>query len=725
VSAVESKAKLTSTLDSVDSAELEQSIQLARLAAIVESSDDAIVSKTLNGVIQSWNAGAMRLFGYTAEEAIGKPITLIIPPELQQEERQILEQLKRGERIDHFETVRVRKDGRRLAISLTVSPIRNLRGEIVGASKVGRDISEGQRAEQALRASEEQLLAEATALARLNEWSSRLWRSKSLKEGLDEMLLAVIELLGADKGNIQLISEESKVCVIAAQRGFQQDFLEFFREVSVADDSACGRALRSGQRIIIEDVEADAPFEPFRGIARAADFRAVVSTPLIGGDGKPLGILSTHFRSIHRPTEPELRRLDLYARQACDFIQRCKMEQILQRSEEALRDADRRKDEFLALLAHELRNPLAPIRYALATAKKPGRTLDQQKRAEEVIERQVAHMSRLLDDLLDVSRITRGTLELKKTRTELTSVLGAAIEAARPILDAKHHSLALDLPKEAVRLEADPVRLAQVFSNLVINAAKYTDAGGHIQLRAAQEGSEVVVAVSDNGIGISPEMMPRLFTLFSQAHPALGRSEGGLGVGLALVRGLITLHGGRIEAHSDGADRGSVFVVRLPIGEPPPEVSKIGVDADNSPAARLRVIVVDDNRDAADLCAVLLGLSGHDVQSAYSGSRALALAETFHPHVLLLDIGLPDVNGYELARTIRAAPWGRGVVLIAVTGWGQTDDRRRAFDAGFDHHLTKPIAPETIEVLLQSLGRALPGAPQDGFEEAPGRESRP
>jgi len=725
VSTVESKAKLTSTSDSVEAAQLDQSIQLARLAAIVESSDDAIISKTLDSRIQSWNAGAMRLFGYKAEEMIGKPITIIIPPELQQEERQILEKLKRGERIDHFETVRVTKDGRRVSISLTVSPVRNSRGEIVGASKVARDISERQRAEQALRESERQLSAEADALAKLNEWSSRLWRSKSLSEGLDEMLLAVIELLGADKGNIQLISEEGKACVMAAQRGFQQDFLEFFREVSVADDSACGRALRSGQQIIIEDVEADAPFEPFRGVARAAEFRAVVSTPLIGGDGKALGILSTHFRSIHRPTDPELRRLDLYARQAGDFIQRCKLEQVLQRSEEALREADRRKDEFLALLAHELRNPLAPIRYALATANKPGRTLEQQKRAEEVIERQVAHMSHLLDDLLEVSRITRGTLELKKIRTELTSVLGAAIEAARPILDAKHHTLALDLPKEAVRLEADPVRLAQVFSNLVINAAKYTDAGGHIQLRAAQEGSEVVVAVSDNGIGISPEMMPRLFTLFSQACPALERSEGGLGVGLALVRGLITLHGGRVEAHSDGTDRGSVFVVRLPTGAPPLEVSKIGVDADNSPAARLRVIIVDDNRDAADSCAALLGLSGHHVQSAYSGRRALELAETFHPHALLLDIGLPDVSGYELARNIRAAPWGRGVVLIAVTGWGQKEDRRRAFDAGFDHHLTKPIAPETIEALLQSLGRALPGATHAGSKEAPGRESRP
>jgi signal transduction histidine kinase/ActR/RegA family two-component response regulator len=464
--------------------------------------------------------------------------------------------------------------------------------------------------------------------------------------------------------------------------------------------------LRSGQRIIIEDVEAEAPL---RAPARAADYRSVVTTPLIGGDGKPLGMLSAHFRSVHRPGERELRRLDLYTLQASDFIQRCRMEQALRHNQEALHEADRRKDEFLALLAHELRNPLAPIRYALATSRKAGRTLEQQKRAEEVIERQVAHMSRLLDDLLEVSRITHGTLELKKSRTELTVVLGAAIEAARPILDSRHHTLSLDLPKQTVRLEADPVRLAQVFSNLLINAAKYTDAGGSIELRATREESAVVVAVRDNGIGISADMMPRLFTLFSQAHTALGRSEGGLGVGLALARGLVALHGGRVEARSDGPGRGSEFIVRLPTGVPALEVSQVDVRADGPATdAGLKILVVDDSQDAADTCATVLELSGHEVQTAYSGRRALELARTFRPHALLLDIGLPDVNGYELARTIRAAPWGGGMVLIAVTGWGQGKDRRRALEAGFDHHLTKPIAAETLESLLQSLDRSEP-----------------
>jgi PAS domain S-box-containing protein len=682
----------------------DHSIQLALLAAIVESSNDAIVSKTLEGRILSWNAGASRIFGYTAAEAIGQPITLIIPPELLDEERRILEKVRRGEHIDHFDTTRIAKDGRRVPISLAVSPVRNSRGTIIGASKVARDISERKDAEQALIESRRQLAAEADALVRLNEWSTRLWRSRGLAEGLDEILTTVIELLGAEKGNIQLLDAKSSNLSIAAQRGFDPDFLQFFRKISAMDESACGTGLRAAQRIVIEDVETSGPFEPFRTVARGAGCRSVISTPLVSADGTVVGVVSAYFRLIHRSSEQELRRLELYLRQACDFIQRCNLEEILQKSEETLREADRRKDEFLALLAHELRNPLAPIRYTLAANRKAGRTPEQRKRAEEVIERQITHMSRLLDDLLDVSRITRSTLELKKSPNELTLVIGSAIETARPILDAKHHTLSVDLPKHAVRLEADLVRLAQVFSNLLINAAKYTDPGGQIQLRAAQEGSEVVVAIRDNGIGISADMMPRLFSMFSQAPAALGRAEGGLGVGLSLVRGLVTLHGGSVEARSDGPGAGSEFIVRLPIGTPLIEIPDTEAVAEGLVAgAGLKILVVDDNRDAADTCATLLELSGHHVQTAYTGRHALELAETFRPHAVLLDIGLPDLDGYQLAAKIRAAPWGRGIFLIAATGWGQEEDRRRAFEAGFDHHLTKPIAAETVESLLQSL----------------------
>jgi PAS domain S-box-containing protein len=698
----------------------------------VECSDDAIIAKSLDGVIQSWNAGAHRLFGYSAEEAIGQPITLIIPEDLHAEEERILETLGRGERIDHYETARLAKDGRRVEISLTISPVRDEAGLVIGASTIARDITARKDAEallrereralrealsfaedsvRKLRDSEQRLAREAQALAKLNDWSSRIWRCRDLHEGLDAMLDAVIELMGADKGNVQLLHPNG-VLTIEAQRGFDKDFLEFFREVTTQDDSACGRALRSGDQIVIEDVELDEPYAPLRPIARAAGYRAVISSPLVSGDGTPQGMLSTHFHNPHRPTQYELSRLALYVRHASDFIHRCKVEKSLRDSEEALREADHRKDEFLALLAHELRNPLAPIRYALAANRKPERTPEQRRRADEVMERQVAHMSRLLDDLLDVSRITRGTLELKKSPTELTSVLGAAIETARPLLDSKHHALSVEFPKQAVRLEADTVRLAQVFSNLLINAAKYTDPHGQIRLSASLANDKVVVSVRDNGIGICAEMMPRLFTMFAQADGVQQRTEGGLGVGLALVRGLVTLHGGTVEAHSDGAGRGSEFTVTLPVGELTSEIPPLdGMDAPASHVG-IRILVVDDNRDAADTCAALLELSGHHVQTAYTGQRALELAETFRPHAMLLDIGLPDLNGYQLAQHIRETGWGQNTLLIAITGWGQSEDRRRAHEAGFDHHLAKPVAPEAIEAVLHIFrGKARYGNP--------------
>jgi CheY-like chemotaxis protein len=344
------------------------------------------------------------------------------------------------------------------------------------------------------------------------------------------------------------------------------------------------------------------------------------------------------------------------------------------------------------------------MRYALATIKKSGLTPEQRARGEEVIERQVAHMSRLLEDLLDVSRITRGTLELRKTHTDLTAVLEAAIEAATPILDTKRHTLTLDLPARALYLEADPIRLSQVFSNLLINAAKYTNAGGEVRVRATQEGADVVVTVKDNGIGISREMMSKVFTLFCQGASSSERSAGGLGVGLSLVRGLVTLHGGQVEAHSEGLNRGSQFTVRLPIGSGEPDSSEIHAKGTSATgAAGLKLIVLDDCPDSAETFAELLQASGHHVQTAYTGRQAFMLAETFHPHALLMDVGLPDVNGYELAQRIRATPWGRDALLIAVTGWGQETDRQRALDAGFDHHLIKPIAAETVESLLQSV----------------------
>jgi PAS domain S-box-containing protein len=373
-------------------------------------------------------------------------------------------------------------------------------------------------------------------------------------------------------------------------------------------------------------------------------------------------------------------------------------------AEDALRAADRRKDEFLATLAHELRNPLAPIRHAAKIGKSPRATDAQVKWAQDVIDRQVDHMSRLLDDLLEVSRITRGTLELRTERLSVQQSLIAAVETARPLIEARGHTLSIDVPERTIYVDADPVRFAQIFLNLLTNAAKYTDPGGAIRVEAGLRHDTVVVKVHDTGIGIAPELLPRVFEMFSQATSALERSEGGLGIGLALTRGLVLLHGGSIEARSRGLGRGSEFVVTLPVlRDEIQSVTAAGavVDAGSEPR-RLRVLVADDNRDNADTCAMLLRLGGQDVRTAYSGHEALAVAAEFAPEVALLDIGMPGMSGYEVARKLRATTGDRKVLLVAVTGWGQTEDKRQALAAGFDHHLSKPVDLAVLQQVLES-----------------------
>ncbi len=371
-------------------------------------------------------------------------------------------------------------------------------------------------------------------------------------------------------------------------------------------------------------------------------------------------------------------------------------------AEEALREADRRKDEFLATLAHELRNPLAPIRNAVEILKRVGPPDPVLTRNRDVISRQVQHMARLLDDLLDVSRITRNKLELHPERIDLADVVWAAIETSRPLIDRHEHQLTVNLPAESVPLDADPVRLAQVFSNLLNNAARYTDRGGSIWLTACREDGNVVVSVRDNGRGIDAEMLGRVFDLFAQAEPALQRSQSGLGIGLSLVKGLVEMHGGRVEARSDGAGKGAEFIVHLPValsestpGEDAPEAQ------DGVPSAPTRrILVVDDIEDNADTLALLLSELGNDVRTAYGGEEAVQTAAEFRPGFVLLDIGMPRVTGLDAARMIRAQPWGANICLIALTGWASPEDRRRTREAGFDHHLVKPV---DYAALLQLL----------------------
>jgi PAS domain S-box-containing protein len=375
------------------------------------------------------------------------------------------------------------------------------------------------------------------------------------------------------------------------------------------------------------------------------------------------------------------------------------------RAEEAMREADRRKDVFLATLSHELRNPLAPIRTAADLLTSPRINGDGLRRCREIIARQVGHIASLLDDLLDVSRLTRGELRLKKSEVALEQILDAAIETARPLITAKTHTLTLDVPSALLLLEVDPVRMTQVLSNLLLNAAKYTEAGGMITLGTVLDEDALIIFVRDTGIGLSQEAANRVFEMFFQVNPAQEGGEGGLGIGLALVDALVSMHGGRVEVKSGGPNQGSTFSVILPraVVCSPALPSSSAPVTERTEARQWRVLIADDNVDAADSLAMMLELAGDEVYVAYNGSDALELARRVRPHAALLDLGMPGMNGYELCKRIRHEPWGKGMAIIAVTGWGQDEDKEGARAAGFDHHLTKPVDPELFDRVIDGL----------------------
>jgi PAS domain S-box-containing protein len=373
----------------------------------------------------------------------------------------------------------------------------------------------------------------------------------------------------------------------------------------------------------------------------------------------------------------------------------------LKAANEALSVASRRKDEFLATLAHELRNPLAPIRNAVHLLKRSHSPDPQLRTARDIIDRQLMHMVRLVDDLMDVSRITLGQVNLRHEAVSLGGVLTDAIEAARPLIEAAEHSLVVHLPSENMQIEGDGTRLSQVFQNLLNNAAKYTPKGGRITLHVERIGDTAVASVRDSGIGIPKEFQARIFDLFTRVHPGEDMKISGLGIGLALAKQLVELHGGEIEVRSEGRNSGSEFVVRLPlVHSGATDAEKPGDDLANVPASGRRVLVADDNRDAAESMAMLLRLAGCTVDVAFDGASALELVNRLRPDIVLLDIGMPEMDGYEVARRIRSTPHGKRMVLVALTGWGQEEDRRRASEAGFDEHLTKPVDPALLNTLL-------------------------
>jgi len=663
----------------------------ARMASIVESSDDAILSIDGEGVITSWNRGAERIYGYAAAEAVGRHVSMLIPPERPDDLPLIMDRLRRGDRIEHYETERVARGGTRVDVSLTISAIRDAAGAIVGASKIARDITERKRTAAALRVQTERLrlLWEAAAV---------LLTAEDPETMLRRLLARIGPHLGVEAYFSYALDEAGQTLRLASWDG-----------VGDAPPSLLA-GLDFGQQALVEGraepmVGGPVPADggPAARALQALGLRAFAGHPL-QASGRLLGALVFASKSKDRFDTAEV----AFMRTVCHYVT-VAYERL--RLLGQLTEADRRKDEFLAVLAHELRNPLAPVRNAVQVLRMKGPDDPELRWARDVIQRQVDHLTRLIDDLMDVSRITRDNLQLCEERIELADVIRSAVESSRPAIEKGSHVLTVTLPPRPVHLTGDLVRLAQVFLNLLNNAAKYTEPGGRIWLSAEADDEEVVVRVKDNGVGIPPDKLPRLFQMFFQVDRTLDRAQGGLGIGLALVRRLVELHGGRVEARSEGLGKGSEFVVHLPTSRETAAESVARAPAGAAAAAAgdavRRILIVDDNRDSADSLAMMLRLAGNEVETAYDGEEGVRAAERFRPHVGLLDIGMPRLNGEEACRRIRAKPWGADVMLIALTGWGQEDDRRRTVEAGFDAHVVKPVDPAVLlDLLARAPGRA-------------------
>jgi PAS domain S-box-containing protein len=661
----------------------------ARLAAIVSSSEDAIASATLDGMITSWNTSAERVYGYKADEVIGRPFSILVPDERNSEVDLYTARLARGERIDHFETVRKRKDGRLIDVTVSYSPVHGQEGRLVGTSVITRDITEERRANQV-----------TLFLAQASEVLSTL---VDLKGTLQKVANLAVPFF-ADWCVVDLVDAEGVLQRMAVAH-VDPKKLEMAHEVTSnwppdpSSEEGLYQVLRTRKAQLVSDVTDSMLARKIEDSHLLTAFqqiglRSYMVVPLVVR-AKALGVITFAVAtSDRRYDERDLAAAQDLARRAAVAIENAELYQ-------ALRDADRRKDEFLALLAHELRNPLAPIASALEIMKLPA-DASAITDARNMAERQLHQLTRLVDDLLDVSRIMRGKIELRKERVELSTIVARSLETTRPRLEAEGHALTVSLPDHPIWLEADVVRVSQVLSNLLSNAIKYTPSGGQICLSADANDSQVEIRVHDTGIGISSDILPHLFDMFMQAAPGSMQSQGGLGIGLTLVKNLVEMHGGKVKASSPGPGKGSEFVVTLPVAPTTTESSTQASDASAErpqPASRT-VLVVDDNVDAAQSLAVLLRLQGHTVRVVHDGETAIACVRESQPEVVLLDIGMPGMNGYQVARCLREKHAADELMLVALTGWGQEQDRLRSKEAGFDHHLTKPVELATLQAVL-------------------------
>jgi PAS domain S-box-containing protein len=630
-----------------------------RLRVTLASIGDAVITTDVQGRVTFLNPVARNLTGWTEAEASGVSLDAVFRI-VNEETRHTVENpairaLREGVIVglaNH--TLLISKQGLERPIDDSAAPIRDTKGDVAGVVLVFRDVTERREAERALKQSEE--------------------RFRLLVEGVQDYAIFMLDPQG------HVVSWNSGAQHI---KGYKPDEIV-------------------GKHLSIfyppEAAEAGWPAEELRRAAVHGRFEDEGWRVRKDGSTFWANVIITALRD-------EAGKLRGFGKVTQDLTQRRQMEQLRVQTE-VLADLDRRKDEFLAMLSHELRNPLAPILNAVQLLRSEGGDHSPtQQAATTIIERQAAHLTRLVDDLLEVSRITTGRLRLNLEHIDARNVVQGAIESVRAMLIQRKHELSLSLAAEPIWLSADATRLEQVIVNLLTNAAKYTREGGHIWVGAAQEHDQAVIRVRDSGVGIAPEVLPRVFDLFTQADKSLDRSQGGLGVGLTIVQRVAQMHGGSVEATSPGPGLGSEFAVRLPVAAPSSQVPSQAATAPSPPGRGLRVLVVDDNKDAADSLAMLLRFSGHEVRVAHAGNAALQTALAYRPQAVMLDLGLPEIDGYEVARRIRQNPELKNIMIVAVSGYGQDADRKRTTVAGFDAHLVKPVDFQKVQEVLTSLAR--------------------